>query len=102
LETRLAPALELNVFRIVQALLGNVLLRLEVSRVNVVLIRSGSGLSLLVEDDKGLTDDELTALNGDTGMRSVHSRAALLGGRVSLESAPGAGTAVRVFLPLTR
>jgi signal transduction histidine kinase len=101
LEARLAPALELNVFRIVQALLGNVL-QSEASRVDVVLIRSGSGLSLLVEDNgKGLTDDELTALHGYTGMRSVHSRAALLGGRVSLESAPGAGTTVRVFLPLT-
>ncbi len=102
LEARLAPDLELNVFRIVQALLGNVLLRLEASRADVLLIRSGSGLSLLVEDNgKGLTDDELAALNGGTGMRSVHSRAALLGGRVRLESTPGAGTAVRVFLPLT-
>jgi signal transduction histidine kinase len=101
LEARLAPDLELNVFRIVQALLGNVL-QSEASRVDVLLIRSGSGLSLLVEDDgKGLTDSELAALNGDTGMRSVHSRAALLGGRVSLEATPGAGTAVRVFLPLT-
>jgi PAS domain S-box-containing protein len=101
LEGRLAPALELNVFRIVQALLGNVLLRSEAGRADVLLIRSGSGLSLLVEDDgKGLAD-ELAALNADTGMRSVHSRAALLGGRVSLEAAPGAGTAVRVFLPLT-
>lgn len=102
LEARLAPDLELNVFRIVQALLGNVLLRAEASRADVLLIRSGSGLSLLVEDNgKGLTDDELAALNGDTGMRSVHSRVALLAGRVSLDATPGAGTAVRVFLPLT-
>ncbi len=101
LETGLAPALELNVFRIVQALLGNVLLRSEASQADVLLIRSGSGLSLLVEDNgKGLTDDELAALNKGTGMRSVHSQAALLGGRVSLEVTPGAGTAVRVFLPL--
>ncbi|MBD0254550.1 MAG: PAS domain S-box protein [Cytophagales bacterium] len=101
LEARLAPALELNVFRIVQALLGNVLLRSEATQVDVLLIRSGSGLSLLVEDNgKDLTDDERAALNGNTGMRSVHSRAALLGGRVSLDATPGAGTAVRVFLPL--
>jgi signal transduction histidine kinase len=79
-----------------------VLLRSEASQADVLLIRSGSGLSLLVEDNgKDLADDELAALNGDTGMRSVYSRAALLGGRVSLESTPGAGTAVRVFLPLT-
>ncbi len=100
LETRLPPALELDAFRIVQALLGNVLLQPEAGRVDVLVIRGDNGLSLVVEDDgKGFTEDELAALNGGTGMRSVRSRAALLGGRVSLESTPGAGTAVRVFLP---
>jgi PAS domain S-box-containing protein len=100
LEERLAPALELDVFRIVQALLGQVL-QPEADRVDVLLVRSGNGLSLLVENNgKGFTEDELAALNQSTGVGRVRSRAALLGGRVSLESTPGAGTAVRVFLPL--
>jgi|GEM_PF-2586203 len=100
LEDRLAPALELDAFRIVQALLGNVLLQPEAGSVDVLLVRGGNGLSLVVEDNgDGFADDELAALNQGTGMKSVRSRAALLGGRVSLESTPGAGTAVRVFLP---
>jgi PAS domain S-box-containing protein len=102
LEPRLTPALELEVFRIVQALLGNVLLQSEAGRVDVLLVGSSNGLSLLVEDNgRGFTEDELAALNQATGMRSVRSRAMLLGGRLSLESTPGAGTAVRVFVPLT-
>ena len=62
---------------------------------------SSSGLSLVVDDNgKGFSEQELEELNQATGMRSVRSRVTLLGGKVSLESTPGKGMVVRVYVPL--
>ena len=61
----------------------------------------------------GVADGALTVEVGDDGvgydparitpgqgLRSLLARAAALGGRVELVSAPGAGSAVRILLPL--
>ena len=100
LSERLESSLELNVFRIVQALLGNAL-HSGAGEAQVLLVRNAGGLSLVVEDNgKGFDEHQLQELELGPGLRSVRNRAALLGGKVSLESTPGKGTVARVYLPL--
>jgi signal transduction histidine kinase len=55
-------------------------------------------LSVEIGDD-GLGYDPLRTTTGQ-GLRSLLARAAALGGRVELASAPGAGSRVRILLPL--
>lgn len=57
-----------------------------------------AALSVEIGDD-GLGYDPVRTTTGQ-GLRSLLARAAALGGRVELASAPGAGSTVRILLPL--
>ncbi|MHB8912045.1 MAG: sensor histidine kinase [Lysobacter sp.] len=92
------PAVELACFRIVQEALTNVLRYAGASRVRVALAADGAMLTLAVSDDGcGFTPSEATGL----GLVIMRERAQLLGGRLQVETAPGAGTTVRAQLPMT-
>jgi two-component system nitrate/nitrite sensor histidine kinase NarX len=56
-------------------------------------------LRLVVEDEgKGFAPGQVTG-SDHLGMRLMHDRAAQLGGRIELDSAPGRGTRVEAVLP---
>jgi two-component system, NarL family, sensor kinase len=74
------------------------------ARTALVSLRSDGGrVVLLVEDDgEGMTDDTLSARHaaGHMGLALLGDGAAARGGSLSIESEPGAGTRVRLALPL--
>ena len=72
----------------------------EADRVDVRLRRGGAGLVLAVEDDGVGFDPEAVA--GGHGLRSLRTRAERIGGTLSVDSAPGRGTRVRLAVPLPR
>jgi PAS domain S-box-containing protein len=87
------------VFRVLQESLTNITKHAKCSRVGVVLKRSEGGVTLVVTDDGvGFAGSGPPKANsyGVVGMRE---RAYLLGGTVSIVSAPGQGTIVRLELP---
>ncbi|MER5218570.1 sensor histidine kinase [Streptomyces sp. NPDC002838] len=53
-----------------------------------------------IEDDGIGFDPVVTAPRGHSGMLSMRERAELLGGSVTVESQPGCGTRILVFVPL--
>ena len=73
-------------------------------QVEVALEKAGSLLILNVRDNGqgfGIQQAESKARNlGGNGLRNMRSRAAALGGTLEVVSAPGAGTEVRLLLPL--
>jgi signal transduction histidine kinase len=99
----LATPLEVALLRIAQAALGNTIQHAGASRVDVTLTSMDTAVTLDVVDD-GTGFDPLTAgqTSGDPdrhagfGLRSMRSRAAELGGVLTVESQPGRGTAVSV------
>jgi signal transduction histidine kinase len=101
MERHLTPALETAAYRTVQEALTNVARHARVSEVTVRLWADQHTLGVQV-DDQGIGFDPATALavsitGGLVGMRE---RVALLGGQLTVESAPGSGTRLTAEFPL--
>jgi signal transduction histidine kinase/ligand-binding sensor domain-containing protein len=102
LPERLPAELEIAAFRIVQEAMTNIVRHAGAQRVAVRLRAADGWLRIEVEDDGSGFDPEAAAAAaagehfGITGMRE---RAEALGGRITLRSAKGRGTALRAELP---
>jgi PAS domain S-box-containing protein len=97
---RLAPEIEMNLYRIAQEALNNVVKHAAAGKADVLLERRDQHVVLIVEDDgAGFHPDGAT--DGDVGMGllSMRERAAQLGGTLEVESEPGAGTTIYVRVP---
>ncbi|NLG85181.1 MAG: sensor histidine kinase [Firmicutes bacterium] len=93
---RLAPAVEEGLYRIAQEALNNILKHAQATQVTVRLVRQGGAVIMEIADD-GVGFDPLKGEGqGGLGLSGMAERAAALGGRLSIESAPGGGTVVRV------
>jgi signal transduction histidine kinase len=93
----LPAAVEVAAYRIAQEAVTNVLRHARATTCRVSLaVRPGAALDLCVQDDgTGMAPD---ARHG-VGLRSMHERAAELGGSCHVDSS-GGGTTIRVSLPL--
>ena len=92
----LSPEVELVVYRVAQESLTNVARHANATRVDLSLTAVDGGLRLIVRDDgSGLAPGSEEG-SGITGMRE---RALLIGGRLTMSSAPGRGTEVRLDVP---
>lgn len=96
---RLAPALEMAIFRIVQESLNNVRQHSGSTRARVEMIRGGEHLDLLIRD-WGRGFDLKKVSKKRYGLTGIRERAKLLGGSAVLTSTLGEGTTIRVRLPL--
>ena len=99
MKVRLAPEVEIALFRIVQEALNNVAKHARAKRVEISLERSGPECVLSVSDDGvGVFQDaapEARTMPG-FGMASMRERAQVIGGRLEIHTAPGAGTRITV------
>lgn len=89
-------------FRIVQEALANVRKHAGASRVVVTVASDESGVRVRVQDDGAGFEAEriATGIPGHLGLPTMRERAQLVGGRCSIDSTPGAGTVVDVWLPV--
>ena len=95
---QLPPAVQSAAYRIVAELVNNAVRHAQAQQVRVRLRCHPTDLELCVEDDGcGFGQGVGTPTTG-IGLRGVHTRAAYLGGSVSIE-APAAGTRIVVRLP---
>jgi signal transduction histidine kinase/DNA-binding NarL/FixJ family response regulator len=97
----LAPEVEAALFRIAQEALSNVRKHARAHRVRVVLAYGERSVRLLVEDDgRGFEPGARSpAGDGGFGLGGIRQRAALIGADVEVDSSPGWGTRVRLFVP---
>jgi signal transduction histidine kinase len=99
---RLAPEIELALYRIVQEALTNVAKHAQARNVSVVVERKERSVIAIVEDDgKGFDVYTVTASGDEShlGLYGMRERAELLGGRLHIESTPGKGSSVFVEIP---
>ena len=101
-DDRLPPEVELALFRIAQEAVSNARRHGAASRVMVSLAARGRTAELLVVDDGcGFSQSpEMPVIGRGEGLPGMRERVALLGGELSIESAPGAGTRISVSVPL--
>ena len=98
-EARLEPSLETTLYRLVQEALTNVLKHAEARHVSISLVRKDGSVSAVVEDDgRGFSPE--TPRREALGLVGMRERVGLVGGRISIESAPGAGTTLAVEVPV--
>ena len=98
-EDRLPTEVETTIYRIVQEALTNVVKHAEGTRVSILLVRrDGTGTVVIEDDGRGFVPEALRA--DSIGLEGMRERVALLDGRLTIETAPGAGTTLRVEVPL--
>lgn len=101
--TRLSPAVETTIYRVVQEALTNARKHAASDRVHVGLSRESDTIVVEVRDwGRGFDLSDVAAKpdRGEhLGLMGMRERVSLLGGRVEIHSAPGAGTTVRIELP---
>ncbi|MFL5894218.1 MAG: GAF domain-containing protein [Thermoleophilaceae bacterium] len=95
---RLARQTESTIYRIVQEALTNAAKHAEATRVDVRLAFAYDTLELVISDD-GRGFDPLTAPGG-FGLVGMRERIALVRGTFEIDSRPGAGTTLRVTVPV--
>jgi signal transduction histidine kinase len=99
---RLPKEVELAAYRIVQESLTNVAKHARAASCRITLRRHENDIEISVEDDgRGFDPADLDHTQRGLGLIGMRERAALLSGRVALESARGSGTRVNVRLPVS-
>jgi PAS domain S-box-containing protein len=102
--TRLAPQVELALFRIVQEALNNIEKHARATRVTVSLVQKQASLRIKVKDN-GVGFDHAAALRKNDGLsgyglHTMMDRTASIGGDAKISSATDSGTEVIVRIPL--
>ncbi len=100
-DRRFPPAIETAAYREIQEALTNVARHAGVPLVTVRLWGEPSRLLVQIEDSgNGFDVQAALSARRSTGLESMRERAELLGGVLTLDSAPGQGTTIMVDLPL--
>jgi signal transduction histidine kinase len=100
-DERLPAETETALYRIVQEALTNVVKHSGASRVSITVVRKETSAVAVVEDD-GRGFDVGAAREGALGVAGMRERVALVAGRLTVESRPGAGTTLVAEVPLVR
>lgn len=91
----------IQIYRILQELLNNVIKHAEASEVLVQLLQRNNRLFITVEDDgKGIS--QAAFKNPGHGLRNIESRVNYLNGKLTWDSSENKGTTVSIEIQLTR
>jgi signal transduction histidine kinase len=102
-KTRLAAEIEINLYRIGQEALNNVLKHARATKVDVLLEYRKEDVVLVIEDNgRGFNPEKLarpSRTGKGLGLVGMRERAVLLGGSLIIESKPREGTTVIARIP---
>jgi signal transduction histidine kinase len=99
LDGLLSPEMEINLYRIVQEGLNNVLKHAEATEVILELKRESDRVRFsLLDNGRGFQTDQKPSTG--LGLESIAERAKVLGGQLELQSAARKGTRLTVLLPI--
>ncbi len=101
LEGRLNPQIETTLFRVIQEASTNIVRHSKATTVDIEIARSDSMVTTTIVDN-GEGFDVEAAFNAPMswGLRGIRERVAVVGGKLSIESAEGKGTRIEFTIPL--
>ena len=101
---RLPPAVELNLFRIIQETLSNAEQHAQATAVSLQMAIQDGFLELSIRDNGRGFDPKSARASQDKrrgiGLTNVRERTAAVGGVCEIDSVPGQGTLIRVQVPV--
>ena len=100
MDERLSGEQELQLYRIVQELVSNILKHAKAQTAVIQLNRVNGHLNLIVEDDGIGFDPETVKKKEGMGMQNLQARVVQLGGKLHYDSGKGAGTTVSIDIPI--
>lgn len=91
---------EISLYRVVQESVNNIVKHSEASQARVSIKRDARTLHICIEDNgMGFKPEAITGKSG-FGLTGIGERARMMGGRHSIQSAPGQGTTVSITIGL--
>jgi two-component system nitrate/nitrite sensor histidine kinase NarX len=94
------PLVEVQLERVIQEALTNVSRHAEAKRVQVMITQNGAGWKVTIADDGiGFEVGEAEGQAGGYGLQTMRERVESLRGEFEVESEPGRGTRISVFVP---
>ncbi|HRI60308.1 MAG TPA: ATP-binding protein, partial [Saprospiraceae bacterium] len=100
LKERLDYKTELNIYRMVQELVHNVVKHAQAKNISIQVNRFDDRINVIVEDDGRGFDVEKIREKPGLGMQNLAARIHDLGGELQIDSRPGHGTTVSIDIPL--
>jgi signal transduction histidine kinase len=97
---RLPGEIETALYRIVQEALTNIARHAQAKSVSILIEKRGNSIRAIVEDDGIGFDPSVQRGERHLGLLGMRERAELLGGALTIESAPGHGTSIFIEIPL--
>ena len=91
-----------TLYRVTQEAVGNAIRHARATQVSIVIAQRTGAVELEVIDDGiGFNAIDVESRRSGMGLFTMRERAALVGGRLTLQSLPGEGTRVLVSVPVT-
>jgi len=98
---RFDSEIEINLFRVCQESMNNVLKHSQAERVDVQLVKYADALIMTIEDDGiGFNRQEQRPDKTGIGLNGMINRVRSMGGEIEISSVPGKGTQLLIELPL--
>lgn len=94
------PETEINIFRILQEILNNVVRHSEATRVKLLIERESGAVRLSVIDN-GRGFEPAAVEKSGFGLQGINERVNLLNGSFTIDSAVGSGTRIFIVLPVS-
>jgi signal transduction histidine kinase len=93
---------ETILYRILQECVNNVLKHAKASRLDISLIRDEANISLTIEDNGSGFDMSDKEKYRGMGLKNLQNRVNFIKGKIEIDSQPGRGTLVSVYVPVKK
>lgn len=101
IDDTLSREAEINLYRIVQESMNNILKHSEATAAEIKIIRNNGNLNLTIRDNgKGFAPEKNNGKKSGLGLAGISERARILGARYDIRSGEGRGTTVNLTMEL--
>ncbi|CAL2095778.1 Tetratricopeptide repeat protein [Tenacibaculum sp. 190524A02b] len=98
LDDRLESSMEIQIYRVIQELLNNILKHAQATQVAIQLLKREEELNIVVEDN-GI-GFETTQQHKGVGLKNIYSRIQSIKGTCNIDSGKGNGTTITIDIPI--